>query len=134
MFFRDYTEKVWGRSPNAIPPDWGYQRVKGLSILKVLFNALSNESAQCKEASLTDYFYYPKYGSGYMWETVANDIVNMGGRIIYDDTIEEIETCEDRIERVKSSYGRCFYPDYFISSIPLDELSRFHRRWNTEVL
>ena len=36
MFFESYTEKLWGRHPRNTSPDWGAQRVKGLSIYAVL--------------------------------------------------------------------------------------------------
>ena len=39
-FFKDYTQKVWGVPPSRIKPDWGAQRIKGLSVSKVLFHAL----------------------------------------------------------------------------------------------
>ena len=33
MFFEHYTENLWGRHPKDIAPEWGAQRVKGLSII-----------------------------------------------------------------------------------------------------
>jgi UDP-galactopyranose mutase len=46
MFFEDYTEKVWGRDPSQIAPDWGSQRVKGLSLWKTFTNAVSKAIPQ----------------------------------------------------------------------------------------
>ena len=39
-FFRDYTEKVWGVPCSKISPDWGGQRIKGLSITKTVVHAV----------------------------------------------------------------------------------------------
>ena len=78
-FFRDYTEKVWGVPCSKIAPDWGAQRVKGLSITKAITHALkqfipkrnkSDLSQKDTETSLIEYFLYPKLGPGQMWETV----------------------------------------------------------------
>ncbi|MDA0049032.1 hypothetical protein OFR41_07455 [Brachyspira hyodysenteriae] len=51
MFFKDYTEKVWGVKPSELSPDWGAQRVKGLSVWKTVINALKtkNKSTDIKQ-------------------------------------------------------------------------------------
>lgn len=83
-FFRDYTEKVWGVPCNQIGADWGAQRVKGLSIAKVLLHALGKlvfwkkVDKQGGETSLIEEFWYPKYGPGQLWETVGKEAQNMG--------------------------------------------------------
>jgi protoporphyrinogen oxidase len=41
MFFENYTEKVWGRHPSEISADWGAQRVKGLSVTKIIIDMVS---------------------------------------------------------------------------------------------
>ncbi|MBR1998585.1 MAG: FAD-dependent oxidoreductase, partial [Akkermansia sp.] len=74
-FFRDYTAKVWGVPCNRIGADWGAQRVKGLSIAKVLGHALGKlafwkkHDKQGGETSLIEEFWYPKHGPGQLWET-----------------------------------------------------------------
>ena len=40
IFFEGYTEKLWGRHPSQISPDWGAQRVKGLSVSAVIKDML----------------------------------------------------------------------------------------------
>ncbi|MBN2504243.1 MAG: NAD(P)-binding protein, partial [Bacilli bacterium] len=74
MFFEDYTEKLWGRHPSDISPEWGAQRVKGLSLFKVVFQALAKPFKKDKskvETSLIESFYYPKHGPGQMYEKLA---------------------------------------------------------------
>ena len=76
---------MWGRSPSEISADWGAQRVKGLSILGVLKDALAKVfkiKRKKVETSLIEEFYYPKYGPGHFWETVAKQVVKMGGKIV----------------------------------------------------
>ncbi len=87
-FFKDYTEKVWGVPCYNIKPEWGAQRVKGLSITKTITHALKNSIKKDKifkqkkvETSLIEQFLYPKFGPGQMWETVAKNVIEKGGEI-----------------------------------------------------
>src|SRR5260221_85618 len=72
-FFKSYTEKVWGVPCDRISAEWGAQRVKGLSLRKALFHALSTPfrsrdlAQKGTETSLIDQFLYPKFGPGQMW-------------------------------------------------------------------
>ena len=83
LFFRDYTYKVWGIKPSELSPDWGAQRVKGLSIYKAILSALKPKPKDFKqknvETSLIEQFLYPKFGPGQLWECVADEIIKMGG-------------------------------------------------------
>lgn len=87
LFFETYTEKLWGRHPREISADWGAQRVKGLSIRKILADMFSKLLPAAwrrnapVETSLIESFWYPKLGPGQLWEKVADDIASMGGEI-----------------------------------------------------
>ncbi len=86
MFFEGYTDKLWGRHPREISADWGAQRVKGLSIvaiIKDIFRKLVPGQNKQVETSLIEEFWYPKYGPGQLWETVAEQVCRMGGEIWY---------------------------------------------------
>ena len=86
MFFESYTEKVWGRHPSDISAEWGAQRIKGLSIRKILQDIASKAFSKLKkegqfdisqknvETSLIEKFLYPKYGPGQIWEFVAKEL------------------------------------------------------------
>ncbi len=87
-FFKDYTEKVWGVPCEEISAEWGAQRIKGLSVAKVIAHALSSpfrdssDAAQKgTETSLIERFLYPKFGPGQMWEEVARRVTALGGVI-----------------------------------------------------
>jgi len=86
-FFKDYTEKVWGTSCSEIEPDWGAQRVKGVSLSRVvgqyirsLLRKDSSISQNKTETSLIKQFLYPKFGPGQLWTEVARMIEEKGGR------------------------------------------------------
>ena len=78
MFFEKYTEKLWGRHPSEISADWGSQRVKGISIKAVIKDMINKKFGKKEkentETSLIEEFWYPKYGPGHLWETLAKKI------------------------------------------------------------
>jgi protoporphyrinogen oxidase len=84
IFFKTYTEKVWGMSCKEISADWAAQRIKGLSLKTAIWNALPmpkrKERGQVIK-TLIDSFRYPRKGPGMMWETCAAKIKSMGGVI-----------------------------------------------------
>ncbi len=89
MFFEDYTQKVWGIHPSKIAPDWGAQRVKGLSLAKILKTILTKPFSGGREVetSLIEEFYYPKKGPGQIYEKMAAQILEMGGSILTDTAV-----------------------------------------------
>jgi len=97
-FFKDYTEKVWGKSCKELSAEWGAQRIKGLSVwgvvkhyFKSIFkNNNSDITQKDKETSLIDRFLYPKYGPGQLWEYVAGLVKEKGGEIILNAEFKEL--------------------------------------------
>lgn len=129
MFFEGYTEKLWGRHPSEISADWGAQRVKGLSIravLKDIFRKLlPGDHAKTKETSLIEQFIYPKLGPGQLWETVAQKVEEMGGRILKGCSVKNICCGEGKVNQlIYTSEGeeKIMEGDCFISSMPLKDL------------
>ena len=130
MFFEGYTEKLWGRHPSQIAADWGSQRVKGLSIkgiLKDMLAKLNPTKNREVETSLIEEFIYPKHGPGQLWETVANEINAMGGRILFHTKVESLANEGDRVVRLntrntESNEYNEVEGDVFLSSMPLKDL------------
>jgi protoporphyrinogen oxidase len=131
-FFKDYTEKVWGVSCEEIPAAWGKQRIKDLSVTKVFVNAfktvfVKNKSLTQKgtSTSLIEQFLYPKYGPGQMWETVAEDIVKMGGKIFFNKEVTIVQFDDaGSIKRVEwrdvlTKQKEIVEGDVFFSTMPL---------------
>ena len=132
-FFASYTEKLWGVSPREIDSSWGAQRVKGLSVSKVLLNAIKPKkkadiSQKNVETSLIESFLYPKLGPGHMWETVAKRVEEKGGQVhknqvitkihaTADGTIEAVDVYNYKTKRTSKVKG-----DYFFSTMPVNEL------------
>lgn len=137
-FFKSYTEKVWGISCSEISAEWGAQRIKGLSIRKALahkFFKKQKEKRQGKlsqketETSLIEYFLYPKYGPGQLWEHVAQTLLDAKLDLRQNIHIEKIERIDNKIVAV---LGRNlvtheierFEGDYFISTMPIKNLTQ----------
>jgi protoporphyrinogen oxidase len=84
IFFKTYTEKVWGMSCKEISADWAAQRIKGLSLTTAVWNALMPKRAPRDRRdvvkTLIDTFRYPRRGPGMMWETCAERVKAMGAR------------------------------------------------------
>jgi protoporphyrinogen oxidase len=130
MFFEKYTEKVWGRHPSQISADWGSQRVKGVSItavIKDMFSKIFGSKKKNKEVetSLIEQFWYPKYGPGELWETLAGEIENLGGSILKEHSVQKINTENNRVvsvECVVNGKIEVISGDIFISSMPIKDL------------
>lgn len=133
-FFEAYTEKVWGVPVKDIRADWGAQRVKGLSLRRAvahavrdLFSSDFQKSQRERETSLITRFFYPKYGPGHMWETVASQIRSCGGDVRMKTRVSGVHleagkvtrvTLEDTVTGVTVEQA-C---DFFFSTMPIKHL------------
>lgn len=130
-FFKDYTEKVWGVSCDKIPKEWGAQRIKGLSIKKIMFHYIKTlinfKNTANTETSLIDEFFYPEFGAGQMYEEMAKKIIKMGGKIILNQKVIKIKAEKNKIYSIKTKNLKNdeiieLKADYFISSMPIKNL------------
>jgi protoporphyrinogen oxidase len=133
-FFKDYTEKVWGVSCRQISAEWGAQRIKGLSVSKVIAHALSSpfrnssDAAQKgTETSLIERFLYPKFGPGQMWEEVARRVTALGGVIHLRQRVVGIDHEADKVLSVEvfdetAGVVRPVRCDHFLSTITVKDL------------
>lgn len=130
MFFRGYTQKLWGRKPSEISADWGAQRVKGLSIRVLLMDMARKlmpwaRKNQEVETSLIESFAYPKFGPGQLWEAVAQRILDLGGEIRMGWHAETMQTSGHVITNVICAHDGvhdAVSADIVISSMPIRDL------------
>jgi protoporphyrinogen oxidase len=134
IFFKTYTEKVWGMGCDEISADWAAQRIKGLSLGAAIFDGLRRSLGRKNSAgtgdgpkTLIESFRYPRRGPGMMWEAAAKKIAGMGGRIVMDRRVEQLTFDDVRrvwnIETVRSDGTRqSFIASEVVSSAPLREL------------
>jgi protoporphyrinogen oxidase len=133
IFFKTYTEKVWGMSCREISADWAAQRIKGLSLSTALLSALKrarragDRSAVIK--TLIDTFRYPRLGPGMMWEACAERVRELGGRILMGRRVvgctHDEQNRNYRVEHAGADgVAERLQVDYVVSSAPLSELVR----------
>lgn len=121
-FFKTYTEKVWGIPCNKIQAEWAQQRIQGLSLKKVLINAVFSAN---DTKTLIKKFNYPILGPGMMWEKFQQLVNEKGGEVILNASVTKIYNYSDHIKSitVETSQGICeITTDHLISSIPITTL------------
>jgi len=122
IFFKEYTEKVWGIPCDRIRSDWAAQRIRGLSMAALIRAALSNGRGKGTGIkTLIRDFYYPRQGPGMMWSRMRALIEAQGARVDLNSPVEQVLHDGTRITGVRSS-GRTYTAEHFISSIPIRDL------------
>jgi protoporphyrinogen oxidase len=143
VFFKTYTEKVWGIPCNEIRAEWAAQRIKGLSLINALKDALikSNNSTGNKRKiikTLIGEFRYPKFGPGMMWNSVMKRIKGNGSQVWLQAEVERIHWAKDRVESVEVRHNgklETVSGTDFISSMPIREaIQKFNPFAPEEVL
>jgi protoporphyrinogen oxidase len=130
IFFKTYTEKVWGISTTELSADWAAQRIKSLDMWLVLKSALLPHRKPSHRddivTTLIDSFRYPRLGPGQMWERVATIAEEKGSPVIYGSSVEKIRHDGGRVRTVVTRTLSGETVEHagtdFISSIPIREL------------
>jgi protoporphyrinogen oxidase len=121
-FFKTYTEKVWGIPCSQIRADWAAQRIQGMSLQRVVINALfGTQTAK----SLIKTFDYPILGPGMMWERAQQLIDRRGGSVQLDTAVTRIQRSGSRIEAIeieRQGNRDRITADRFISTMPISLL------------
>jgi protoporphyrinogen oxidase len=142
-FFKTYNEKLWGVPVDQLPADFAAQRIKNLSLVGAVVNALTPKRNQKEITSLIEEFQYPKYGPGMMWETAARKVQERGGTVVMEEKVRTVHWEPGRgvtglTTVVTGGYGagagapessrsdigaeKRYEADHFISSMPFSSL------------
>lgn len=124
VFFKAYTEKVWGIPCSDITSDWAVQRIKGLSLSEALWSALFPVNGN---GSLVKAFHYPREGAGMLWQRFGQKVTEGQGRVLLNTEVRRIRHDGKRIQRLKYQDGNETSEsrvDHLISSMPLPQLLR----------
>jgi protoporphyrinogen oxidase len=131
IFFKTYTEKVWGISTRELSADWAAQRIKGLSLSEAIKNALWPQRAKGRGAvikTLIDEFRYPRRGPGELWERTAALIAQRGYPVLLDQEVVSIRHDGSQVSGVvvRDSAGNSTLRQgtHYISTLPMRELVR----------
>ena len=132
IFFRTYTEKVWGMSCKDISADWAAQRIKGLALGTAIRNALLPRRKPRRKSevikTLIDSFRYPRKGPGMIWEACARRVREMGGKVRMGEKVVGCSFDAGRREWTLTHLDRAGNRHetgaaHLISSAPLRELA-----------
>ena len=105
IFFKTYTEKVWGMSCDEISADWAAQRIKGLDLGVAIRNALTRAIMPKRKSvsadgtvvkTLIESFQYPRKGPGMMWEAAARKIEEQGGTLLMGRELKSLSYDDNR--------------------------------------
>jgi len=130
IFFRTYTEKVWGISTKELSADWAAQRIKSLDLWVVLRTALlPHRKAKGRGeivTTLIDRFRYPRRGPGQMWERVAEIAAERGQPVLLGRAVSAISHDRGEVTSITTTDAagatETFSGSHFVSSIPIREL------------
>ena len=143
IFFKTYTEKVWGVPCDEIRAEWAAQRIKGLSLATAVKNALlknhnSDNNRKHVVKTLIDEFDYPKFGPGMMWQAVARIVQENGSEILMGAQVEGLVWSGNRVEALelaRNGQTELLIGSDYISSMPLREtIQKFKPAVPAEVL
>lgn len=125
IFFKTYTEKVWGIPCSSIQAEWAAQRIKGLSLRTAIMNALFKPK-NSKIKTLIDEFDYPVLGPGMMYGEMKNRMEKMGGTVNLNSRVAKVNHENYTIKSIEYTDGNGSIHTQegtdFISSIPITEL------------
>ena len=126
IFFKTYTEKVWGVPASSLPADWAAQRIKNLSLSKAVLNSVLPKRNQKDITSLIEEFQYPKYGPGMMWERCREKVEAAGTKVIMNTRVASIRHAGGRATAVVAESADGTGTEYdctaVISSMPISDL------------
>ena len=127
VFIISFSRNIQRRSGGTcseIQADWAAQRIKDISFFTILSNALWKRS---NSRSLIEAFYYPRLGSGMMWEVFQHKVESQGGRVQLNSRVTSLRHENSRlsaIEYVKDGQTIELMVGHVISSMPLNHLSQ----------
>jgi protoporphyrinogen oxidase len=127
IFFKTYTEKVWGIPCTEIRAEWAAQRIQGLSLAKAILSAAALNKRSETIKTLINEFQYPRLGPGQMWETARDKVNEWGGEVLMRHQVTTLERSNGRVVAVRAmtpAGERRITGDHFISTLPLKALIR----------
>ncbi len=118
IFFKTYSEKLWGIPCSELDADFAAQRIRGLSLWGAVVNAMKGGRGN-RHKTLVDRFAYPIGGTGNVYESMAERIVKAGSEIHLSSPVDRVLIRDDRVVGVALNDGREIESTRVVSSMPL---------------
>ncbi|MCB0628227.1 MAG: NAD(P)/FAD-dependent oxidoreductase [Saprospiraceae bacterium] len=129
IFFKTYTEKVWGIPCSSISSDWASQRIKNFSLKEAIINAFSNTGKNKNGEVITtiiEQFKYPRLGPGMMWEHCQRALAKQNNPTLMGERVTTINHRNNKVLDVvcrnEAGEETTYSGEHFISSMPLREM------------
>lgn len=117
IFFKTYTEKLWGIPCNVLDADFAAQRIKKFSLGEAMKSAIFGNSG--KHKTLVDQFAYPHQGTGMVYERMASFVKKQGGNVFLNTPIKRVLSKNNKAYAIELEDGIIKEYDHIISSMPL---------------
>ncbi|MFC2115173.1 FAD-dependent oxidoreductase [Bacteroidota bacterium] len=121
MFFKTYSEKLWGIKCTELDSDFAAQRIKRLSLYEAVKNSLF-KNGKTKHKTLVDQFAFPTGGTGSLYEKMADSIRKNGGNILLRTAVEKVLNREAKAYALELESGKVIEYDHIISTMPISLL------------
>lgn len=122
LFFKSYTEKLWGITCSEIDSEWASQRIKTLSLTSAVMSSIKGDKKN-KHKTLVNQFNYPKIGAGYLYEKCAAELTDRGVKIHLNSAVRKVELDKDgKVAGVLLQDGSRVDSDLVVSTMPLTDL------------
>jgi protoporphyrinogen oxidase len=123
IFFKTYSEKLWGIPCSELDEDFAAQRIKKLSLFGAVWSAMFS-GGKTKHKTLVDQFAYPIGGTGMVYERMGEAIVQNGGKVHLNTPIQKVNNSGLKVNSITTNSGEELFFDEIISSMPITHLVR----------
>ena len=121
IFFKTYSEKLWGIPCTELDEDFAAQRIKKLSLFEAVKNALYS-SKKNKHKTLVDQFAYPIGGTGMVYDKMQHFIEENGGKVLCSTPVKKVDARDKGDASIELVSGEVIPFDHIISSMPITHL------------
>jgi protoporphyrinogen oxidase len=118
IFFKTYSEKLWGISCKELDEDFAAQRIKKLSLFKAVWNAMFS-GGKTKHKTLVDQFAYPLDGTGMVYERMKDHIEKNGGQVHLNTPVKKVNCTNSLVNSLVLENGETKTYDHVVSSMPI---------------
>jgi len=115
IFFKTYSEKLWGIRCDELDSDFAAQRIKKLSLGQAVRSALGLNGGSHR--TLVDRFAYPTQGTGMIYDRMA-DLIEVVGSIHLESPVRRVLHRDKRVTGLELMSGRQQSYDQVISTMP----------------
>lgn len=117
IFFKTYSEKLWGISCRELDEDFAAQRIKKLSLFEAVWKSIFK--GKNKHKTLVDQFAYPTEGSGMVYERMQQFVDKNGGRVLVSTAVKSVITTDNKASGIELENGEQRSYDHIISTMPM---------------